>query len=177
MRIEPTPPDITPETTPPTPVPPPVPTELVEPLLSEVELKGASTDTVDMDLHNLHGRIHPVIHPMYLKLASNRSVQKGFRQVVDRHFDPSYPVEAIVAHRRQDGRLEYLVRNLRPAGEDGRAPPELNAPFFMGPNMLLSDRSGIRAQWLLTSRRGQVVTLFQNVWLESRIGPCHVATT
>jgi hypothetical protein len=57
-----------------------------------------------------HGRIHPVIHPMYLKLASNRSVQKGFRQVVDRHFDPSYPVEAIVAHRRQNGRLEYLVQ-------------------------------------------------------------------
>ena len=57
-----------------------------------------------------HGRIHPVIHPMYLKLATTRSTQKGLKAVIDRHFDAAYPIESIIAHRNVDGKTEYLVQ-------------------------------------------------------------------
>ena len=57
-----------------------------------------------------HGLIHPVIHPMYLKLASRKSVQKGMRKLIERHFDPPYEVDNILAHRHNNETLEYLVQ-------------------------------------------------------------------
>ena len=57
-----------------------------------------------------HGLIHPVIHPMYLKLSSRKSVQKGLRKLIERHFNPAYEVADILAHRRSGGELEYLVQ-------------------------------------------------------------------
>ena len=58
-----------------------------------------------------HGLIHPVIHPMYLKLATNKSVQKGLKKLIERHFDQTYEIDRILAHRTNDkGELQYLVQ-------------------------------------------------------------------
>ena len=59
-----------------------------------------------------HGHIHPVIHPMYLKLASRRSVQKGFRALIERHFNREYEVDTILAHRGEKDEMDHpLVRS------------------------------------------------------------------
>lgn len=70
---------------------------------------------------------------------------------------------------------QAVVDALLPATENGQ--PPFPFPFELGPSMLLSDRSGIRAQWSLTPAGGQTPgtgrrmrTLFQNVRLVSRIG-------
>ena len=47
---------------------------------------------------------------VYLKLATKKSVQKGFKKLIERHFDHNYEIDAILAHRGEGASLEYLVQ-------------------------------------------------------------------
>eukprot|EP01046_Picozoa_sp_COSAG06_P035536 COSAG06_NODE_3828_length_4861_cov_4.239605_4_plen_195_part_00 len=59
----------------------------------------------------LHKNIHPVFHPMYLKLSDKVSLDKGLRKTLEHVFEPAdYGVEGILAHRKRGSRTEYLVQ-------------------------------------------------------------------
>lgn len=38
-----------------------------------------------------HGSIHPVVHPMYMELATTRSTQKCLKAIINRRFGAAYP--------------------------------------------------------------------------------------
>ena len=53
----------------------------------------------------MHQQIHPVFHPMYLKLASTTTVQKDLKRTLGTVFEPAdFGVERILAHRIVKGR-------------------------------------------------------------------------
>jgi hypothetical protein len=59
----------------------------------------------------LHKNIHPVFHPMYLKLSDKVSPDKGLRKTLENVFEPGdYGVEGILAHRKRGNKTEYLVQ-------------------------------------------------------------------
>ena len=48
---------------------------------------------------------------MYLKLTNTKSIQKNFKKVVERHFNQTYGVDRLLAHRSDEsGSLHYLVQ-------------------------------------------------------------------
>jgi hypothetical protein len=59
----------------------------------------------------MHANIHPVFHPMYLQLASTKSVQSNLKATLGNVLTPSdYGVDRILAHRIVNGKTEYLVQ-------------------------------------------------------------------
>lgn len=59
----------------------------------------------------LHANVHPVFHPMYLKPASNKSVDGGLRTKLQSVFEPKTEgVQGILAHRLRKGGTEFLVQ-------------------------------------------------------------------
>ena len=67
---------------------------------------------IELELPSFMQGVHPVIHPQYLKLASNRRQERGLPALMRKTFEPAdYDVEEILAHRKLSGsRVEYLVR-------------------------------------------------------------------
>ena len=59
----------------------------------------------------MHERIHPVFHPMYLKLSDTVSTQKNLRwELGDVFREADYGVDRILAHRVNGKKTEYLVQ-------------------------------------------------------------------
>ena len=74
------------------------------------------------------------------------------------------------AHDAVSDAERAMLYHLSPAIDDGQPLPELHAPFWLGPSMLLLDQSGIRAKWEVAAPpSASMVTIFQNVRLVSKI--------
>ena len=59
----------------------------------------------------MHARMHPVFHPMYLKLSSQSRTEPGLKNLLGPIMEPAdFPVDKILAHRTRDGKTEYLVQ-------------------------------------------------------------------
>ena len=59
----------------------------------------------------MHVRMHPVFHPMYLKLSSQSRTEPGLKNLLEPIMEPAdFPVDKILAHRTRDGKTEYLVQ-------------------------------------------------------------------
>jgi len=59
----------------------------------------------------MHDNIHPVFHPMYLRLASRTTIQSDLRWQLGNVLTPAdFGVDRILAHRSVRGQTEYLVQ-------------------------------------------------------------------
>ena len=59
----------------------------------------------------LHASVHPVFHPMYLKLSTTTTVDHGLRSRLQSVFEPAdYEVDGILAHRARGGGTEFLIQ-------------------------------------------------------------------
>ena len=55
---------------------------------------------IELELPGFMQGVHPVVHPQYLKLATNRRQERGLPALMRKTFEPAdYDVEEILAHR------------------------------------------------------------------------------